>query len=202
MALMTTAEVKDILRLTDSTYDSDIEVFLPYVEDDIIAYLGHAFQDGYVYREASGTLAFVEGDSDTHDKITDADEEFLIKGFSSGMDIVVEGGWSNVGLYNVQTASGGTLLLTEYGELVAQDQDDTSDDNEIGSIRISRVHWPKALKLPAAKMVWHLIKRSQADRDEQSESLDDYSVTYAGMTNAYPPSVLHMLDKWKKVSFR
>lgn len=200
MALMTTAEVKSILRITDTTYDTDIGVFLPLVEDDIIAYIGHAFQDGYVYRESGNAFAFTRGDSDTHDTITDEDSEFLTHGFAAGQDIVIEGGFSNVGLYNIQTAAAGTLTLSEYGELIAQDQNDTSDDHTIGTIRISRVNWPKSIKLVAAKMVWYLIDKAKED-DVQSESLDDYSVTYAG-SNAYPTRILRMLDKWRRPNFR
>lgn len=199
MAIMTTAEVKSLLRITDSTYDTDIETFLPLVEDDVIAYLGHAFQDGYVYRESGTALEFVRGDSDTHDYITDADEEFVEKGFRDGMDIVVEGGYANVGLYTIDSASTGTLSLSEYGELIPQDQDDTSDDHYMGSIRISRVHWPNELKLPVAKMVWFLIQDAKTD-DAQSESLGDYSITYVG-GNAYPERVVRMLDKHRRVRF-
>jgi len=197
---MTTAEVKSVLRITGSTYDTDIAFFLPYVEDDIVAYLGHAFQDGYVYRESGNALAFTRGDSDTHDTITDEDEDFLTYGFAAGQDIVIEGGFSNVGLFNIQTAAAGTLTLSEYGELIAQDQNDTSDDHTIGTVRISRVNWPKSIKLVAAKMVWYLIDKAKED-DVQSESLDDYSVTYAGL-NAYPTRILKMLDKWRRPTFR
>ncbi len=98
---MTTAEVKSVLRLTDSSYDVDIAFFLPIVEKDIIAYVGHAWQDGYVYRESASALEFIRGDSDTYDKITDEDEKFTERGFASGMDIVIEGGYSNVGLHSV-----------------------------------------------------------------------------------------------------
>jgi hypothetical protein len=197
---MTTAECKGLLRLTDDTYTDDIEVFLPLVEDDLIAELGHAFQDGYVYRESGTALAFTRGDSDTHDAITDEDEEFLEHGFLSGMDIVIEGGYANVGLYSVDSASTDKLVLSEYGELIPQDQNDTEDDHYMGNIRVSRVAWPKALKLPAAKMVWHLINEARAD-DAQSESLDDYSITYFG-SHAYPVRVVRMLDKWRRPAFR
>lgn len=196
MSLMTTAEVKSILRITDATYDTDIGTFLPYVENDIIDYLKNAFQDGYVYRESGTALEFVP-DTSTGDYITDEDAEFVEKGFTDGMDIVIEGGYANVGLYHISSASAGQLTLTEKGELVAQDLNDTKDDHYTGSVRISRVHWPDAIKLPAAKMVWWLIQNAQTN-DVQSESLDDYSITYAG-SNAYPSRVIRMLDKWRQV---
>jgi len=200
MALMTTAEVKSILRITDTTYDTEIDFFLPIVEDDLITELNHAFQDGYVYRKSGTDFQFFRGDSDTHDYITDDEQEFLIHGFRDGMDIVIEGGWSNVGLYTIDSASSGTLKLEEYGELIPQDMDGGDDDHTIGQVLISRVKWPKAIKIPAAKMVWSLIDDSKPS-DAKSESLDDYSITYFG-ANSYPTKVVRMLDKWRMPNFR
>jgi hypothetical protein len=199
MALMTTAEVKSILGITASTYDTQIAYFLPIVEDDIIDYCNNSFFDAYVYRETGSDLAFVRGDSDTTDYISDTAAEFLAKGFLSGMDIYVAGGGANTGLYNISSASTGKLKLTEYGVLINQDQDDTSDKNWVGSIRVSRVKWPNALKLPAAKMIWYLIDDPQPN-DALSESLDNYSISYAG-SNAYPTRVLQMLDKYRRIEF-
>ena len=198
--LMTTAEVKTILGITDSTNDTQIAAFIPYVASDIVSYIGHAFQDGYVYRESASAIAMYRGDLDTNDYIADTDKKFLAKGFISGMDIAIEGGYSNVGIYSVSSASAERLLLDEYGTLINQVRDTNIDDNAIGSIKISRVNWPKELKLTAAKMVWYLISNSKVD-DVKSESLDDYSITYAG-SNAYPVRLINALDKFRKVVVR
>lgn len=198
---MTSAEVKQILQIStsDTQYDASIDAFLPFVEEDIIEYTNNGFQDGYVYRESGTALEFIRGDSDTHDRITDEDEEFLVHGFRDGMPIVIEGGFANVGLYTIDSASSGTLTLSEYGELIPQDQNDTKDDHVIGRVRVSRVRWPEALKLPAAKMIWHLIDDAKAN-DARSESIGEYSITYAG-SNEYPRKVVHMLDKWRRPRF-
>ena len=196
--MMTVAEVKSILRITDSTYDSEIAFLLPLVERDIIEYCNNGFQDGYVYRESAGGFEFVRGDSDTRDYITDDDEHFLDRGFADGMDIVVEGGYSNIGLYTIDSASGSKLKMTGYGDFVNQDQDG-SDDNTVGTIRISRVKWPEAIKLPAAKMIWSLIDDAKPS-DVKSEKLDDYSVTYIGGSE-YPTKVIRMLDKFRRPKF-
>ncbi len=200
MALMTTAEVKSILGITDTADDTQIAAFIPFVEDDLIDYLNNSFQDGYVFRETGSDFAFVRGDSDTTDYISDTSAEFVEKGFLDGMDIVVEGGGANVGLYNISSASTGKLKLTEYGILIDQDQDDTSDDNAIGNVRISRVKWPNALKLPAAKMVWYLIDQAKPT-DVKSEKLDDYAITYVG-GHAYPNRVLDSLAQYRRPNYR
>ena len=159
MALMTTAEVKSILGLTDSTYDTQIATFIPFVEDDLIDYLNNKFPDGYVFRHSGSALAFVR-DTSTADFITDTEAEFVEKGFLDGMDIHVSyscGKGANEGLYNVTSASTDKLLLGTIGILIDQQQNDTKDDNAIGTVLISRVKWPNALKVPASQMVWYLI---------------------------------------------
>jgi len=205
MALMTTAEVKSILGITASTYDTQIAYFIPLVEEDLIDYLNNTFSDGYVYRESASAFTFVRGDSDTADYITDTEAEFVEKGFLSGMDVIVQGGGANVGLHTVDSASTDKLKLSDYGILIGQDQNDTKDDNYIGTILISRVKWPNALKLPAAQMVWYLINDAKAS-NVQSEKLDDYSVTYKALavagSNAYPVEVLDRLQKWRKILYK
>ena len=198
MALMTVVEVKAILGITSATYDTQIATFIPYVEKDIIEYLNNGFQDGYVYRHSGSQLAFAP-DTSTGDYITDGDSDFVNRGFLEGMDIVIDGGYSNVGKYTIASATASKLILTDKGTLVAQDQGDTKDDNYIGYVKISRVKWPDALKIPAAKMVWNFID-DPTPSDAISEKLDDYSITYAG-SNAYPTKVINMLDKYRKPRF-
>ncbi len=200
MALMTTAEVKSILGITASTYDIQIAFFIPFVEKDLVDYLNNCFPDGYVFRESGADLAFVRGDSDIADYITDTSAEFLVKGFLSGMDISVINSGANDGIYEVDSASTGKLSLSKYGILIDQDQDDTSDDNPIGTVLISRVKWPDAIKLPAAKMVWYLIDDARPN-DAISEKLDDYSITYAG-GHAYPTRVLDSLAQYRRPKYR
>lgn len=199
--LMTTAEVKTILGISASTYDTQIEFFIPYVARDIVSYLNGAFQDKYIYKE-SGSVFAMAPDTSTGDYITNSDSDFLVKGFLSGQDIAIEGGYSNAGIYTVSTeaATESKLILVDKGLLVAQDQGSTADVNYIGTIRISRIKWPPEIKLPAAKMVWFLIDQAKAS-DAQSESLDDYSITYAG-SNAYPTRVIMMLEKFRSVRFK
>jgi len=127
-----------------------------------------------------------------------------VKGFLSGMDITVQGGGANTGLYHIDSASTGKLSLTEYGILIDQDQDDTSDNNYIGEIIINRVKWPDALKIPASQMVWYLVDDAKAS-NVQSERLDDYAVTYKALamagSNAYPTEILDRLDKFRRPAF-
>jgi hypothetical protein len=164
------------------------------VQADICEYCNTFFQDGFVWRDTDLTITRGTTGS-AADKITDDDGYFVKKGFLAGMDVAIEGGYSNVGVHTIATVDASTMTLTSTAELITQDPDAT-DRNTIGAIKVSRVKWPKDVKVQAAQMVWWLIKRAQ-DGDVQSESIDDYSVTYAG-SHAYPTRVVKGLEKHKR----
>ena len=63
-------------------------------------------------------------------------------------------------------------------------------------LKVSRVNWPKGIKLPVAQMINYLIEHPQPS-DIKSETIDDYSVTYVG-TNTYPSRVVDGLMKYRK----
>ena len=197
MAIITVDEVKDILGIDGDSYDNDIDRLIPYAQADVCVYCNNHFQDGYVYRESAGYISFIRGTTgDSGDVIIDDDSKFLEKGFLSGMDVAVEGGYANVGIHHVKTAAAGQLTLDSTGEVISQDPDDTQDNNWIGEIKISRVKWPTAIKLPVAQMIHYLIEHPRPS-DIKSESIDDYSVTYVG-SHAYPERVAQGLKPFRR----
>ena len=197
MAIITLDEVKDILSIDGDSYDNDIDRLIPYVQDDVCEYCNNYFQDQYVYRDSPSYISFVRGTTgDSGDVIKDADSLFLEKGFLSDMDITVEGGYSNAGIHHVTSAAAGQLKLDSTGELISQDPADTLDNNWIGDIKISRVKWPRAIKLPVAQMIHYLIEHPRPS-DIKSETIDDYSVTYVG-SHTYPDRVVHGLRKYRR----
>ena len=197
MSIITVDEVKDILNIDGSSYDNDINRLIPYVQEDICAYCNNYFQDGYVYRESMSYISFVRGSTGSSaDNIVDNDSKFLARGFLSDMDIVVEGGYSNVGFHHVVTAAAGKLTLDSTGEIIGQDPGDTVDDNYIGMLKVSRVNWPRAIKLPVAQMIHYLIENPKPS-DIKSETIDDYSVTFVGM-HSYPDRVAQGLRKYRR----
>lgn len=202
MALLTLAECKAILGIaTGSTAnDKGLETFIPYVERDICLHCNNYFTDTVIYVKDIGSIVFLRGDTDTTstspDRITDDEDRFTTSGFRSGMDIAIFGG-SNEGIYTIASASTGTLKLTSTGEI--EDQDPNASYNSVGPILIAKVKWPRALKPTAARMVWHLLDNPYPG-DVQSESIDDYSVTYAG-EHAYPSRVIDGLTPHKRAVF-
>jgi len=196
MPLLTVDECKQILGLTDNTHNARIALFIPYVQDDISEYCNNSFADTVVY-VCNRALDFVRGSTLTSstqaDYIHDAHDYISTAGFKAGMDIVVIGG-SNQGYYTVKTATTDTITLTSTGEV--EDQSQTTYHRWPGDIAVARARWPKALKPMAAKMVWHLLDQSRSG-DVKSESIDDYSVTYAG-DHAYPERVVAGLRQYRK----
>jgi len=201
--LMTTAEVKSILGITAATYDTQIAYFIPFVGRDIISYLNNDFFDGYVYKESSSVFN-VQPDTSTGDYITNTDSDFVVKGFLAGQDIALRDGGANIGAYTVLSADANKIVITDKGVLIAQEQGTTADVNGIGSIMVSRIKWPPEIKLPVSQMVWYLIDSATAS-NVQSESLDDYSVTYKALSvagsNSYPTEILDRLNKFRRPVF-
>jgi hypothetical protein len=172
-------------------YDDDIDRLLPEVERDICLYLNNWFEDRVIYKEAEGGIAFVSG---TPDYITDDNDDFSTIGFTTDMDIAVRGG-SNYGIHTLTAVATNKLTLDSTGVLVDQDQD--ASHHTVGTIRISRIDWPRELKPYVAQMIWYRIKHSRPS-DVKSETIDDYSVTYIG-EHQYPRSIAEGLNKWRQV---
>jgi len=106
MGIITTAEVKSILGITASTYDTQIAYLIPYIQDDVVTYLNNDFRDDGI-KVSGATIAFLENGASA-DSITDSDSAFVTAGFEAEMDITVEGSKHNDGIYNVDTVIAGT----------------------------------------------------------------------------------------------
>lgn len=193
--LCTLSEAKTILRKSDATDDDTLSTLLEYAQDDLVEYLNNYFRDRLIRYYSSG-IAFVSGDPDT---ITDSDSEFVNEGFTSGMDIAVEYAHANNGIYELDSVAAGTLTLTTSNDLIDMDPDD--DNHPIGGVLISKVNWPKPLKMIVAKMAWYLYTLEGARPDDmRAKTIDGTVVEYAG-TSAYPKRILAGAAKWKRPHF-
>lgn len=191
MAVITLEEIKNIMNITNNTYDGQIQYLIPFVQDDIIDYCNNLFRDKDTSYEAF-TIEFNDLDPPT---ITDTQGLFLQYGFLDGMDIAVEGSYRNNGVFTISSASSATLTLNVSEELIDEGTTDYYGGNYI---RISRVHWPRALKLIAAKMIWFHISKSKSF-DIKSKSLGPSSVTYAENEGGYPKQIMNSLKKYRQV---
>jgi hypothetical protein len=195
--ILTLNECKTILGITDNTNDEKLRQMIPYVQSDIIYYCNNPFADEAIYVEGGSAFDFIRGATSTAttraDRIHDADDNFSTAGFTDGMDVIVAGG-ANEGVYTISSVSSDTMKMTCTGEFVTQSQ--TTYYRWPGNIRISRAVWPRAVKMIAAKMVWHLVDKPKV-ADVKSESIDDYSVTYMG-SNLYPQQLVDGLIPYRR----
>lgn len=190
-------ECRALLGVSDNSYDESFRILIPYVQRDIADYCNNIFADTVIYRHSHGSIAFVRGSTLTSstdpDTITDDEDYFSTAGFRAGMDIIVAGG-SNEGYHTLAAVNTDTLTLTSTGEV--EDQDGSTYHNDPGPILIARAVWPKPVRTVAAQMVWHLTKHARRD-DIKSESIDDYSVTFAG-DHEYPQHVMNHLNRYRR----
>lgn len=195
MRIIELEEVKDILGITDTTYDDRINRLLPFVQDDVVNYLNNAFRDRNTYY-ASATIELNNADPPT---ITDTEEEFLNEGFEAGMDIYVEGTQRNNDIYTIATAAAGTLTLAATDHLYSEGSTDEYGGNVIS---ITHVRWPKGLKIYVAQMIWENIDRAR-NKGIKSRTLGPSSVTYESIEGGgYSKSILNGLGKWRLMNTR
>jgi len=184
-------ECKRLVGETGSDHDAEIEVMIPIAQEDLCEYCSNYFRDDKITYTASN-LSFVKGDPDT---ITDNESEFVKKRFAAAMDIVVEWAHANNGIHELASVAAGTLTLTSSNELVSMAYSDS--DYPLGTVRISQVVWPKALKLVVARMVWYLISRNKPT-GELNENRDGVVKAY-DRTASYPREILEMANKYRMV---
>ena len=180
MAIITRTEVKSLLQISATTWDTLIDSLIPMCQDKIVEYCRNRFLDLNVQIEAD-TIAFVSASTPL---ITDSDSGFVTAGFESGMDVLVYGSTHNDGLYNAATVAAGTLSLATTEVLTTEAAGD--------DVVVTRVRWPKAIKLDAAQLVnYYLHKEGKLVSQEQLPG--GYSAQF--LTEA---AVMKFFDKYRK----
>jgi hypothetical protein len=188
------------INYTYNDYDNDIVTLLPLVQMDVLNYLNNDFEDEQT-EYASASITFVAGSSnyikDTgHLPTTSTGYAFSTAGFEVGMDVLIRGSYKNWGLYNISSITANSSRIkfasTEF----------ISERPRLNYIEISRVRWPKDLKLAIAQIIWFNLEKARS-KDVQSRSLGPSSVTYVALKDgAYPESIYGMLAKYRNCTFR
>lgn len=185
--IINVGEVKEILNITETTYDNVIANMIPLIQDDITEYCNTFFQDENIYLISTG-FEF-NATSTGYDTIVDPDSNFLEYGFVSGIDICIEGGFSNVGIYETSTITANTITLKKSNVLIEYTNNLTT--------KISRVKWPISLKLYVSRLIWHNISQAKIN-GIKSKSLGPSSVVYDSVgAGGYPANIMKGLDKYK-----
>ena len=189
MAIITTAEVKTILQISGSDKDTYIAAMIPIMQDYITDYCNDVFLNEDIYVDGA-TFSF------SSRTVSDSDSGFVAAGFVSGMDIFIEGSYSNNGLYSLNTVAAASMTTTSADPVsrvfVAEDAG--------ANLTIYHVQFPQALKMACANMIGYQMSKQNLE-NVSSEKVGDYSVSYADVTGEYPSNILSTLKHYKRPSF-
>jgi len=175
-------EIKDILNITSTEYDSRISTLRPIVQNDLFNYLKNDFNPEYSRKTTGETLGTGTTGTDTFSFDEDVFEvDALYVGGSSQSweagsteDYIIDRNDYSIEVYSL---GDGEELSADYKYPV----------------------YPYGLKLVYADMIeWRLSERNPGYK---SEKLSRYSYTKSDMTEGYPNDILKSADKWKKVGF-
>jgi hypothetical protein len=190
MAISTLTEIKQLNQTTGTSYDTLISTLIPICESEIFEYCQNHFVQSDI-RLSGNQISFSSGTTPT---ITNANtgSSFVSESFCDGIHINILGSKHNDGNYLVDTVTASVITLDCSEELTSE-----SAENDI---TITKVTYPKALKLVLSQMIKYRIQKYTSGIS--SESIDNYSVTFdAGNLLEYPNQILLALNKYRRVGW-
>jgi hypothetical protein len=135
--ILTLAEAKALLLLTDDSLDAALELYLPIIESDIYICTKNDFMvKEYISTEVSSGVIYADNDLVPNDTIM----------FSSGINGQVP--------LTVLTATSSEIIVTD-------DLDDESTENSFVKMK-----YPKGLKIIAAQMIRYKIYQNPGIKSE------------------------------------
>ena len=184
MPLISLSEVKTLLQINVSTYDTLILMLIPIIENEIIEYCNNEFIG--TYESTQGIMPTVYTYSNTmyfttlDNSLNDDTEDFTTKKFKVGDVIRVYNSLHNDRMYTITSIATHKIIL---------DSINTAYDESAGNtLVIARVDFPQKLKFIAARMIkWGMQKYGFF----KQEKFDDYSYTRdEKLINGYPESII------------
>jgi hypothetical protein len=185
--IATRAEIKTLLGISSTNYDARIDSLRQIVQDDLVRICNNDFFLRQVY--VKGSDIKISTSTGAGDKITHGSARFknTVDGgeFVASRDIVIHGSRANDGHYELSAVSSGVLTLaTSGGSVVAESTGEL--------MTVAQVRWPEGLKPYYAQMIWNKIDKAKGSI-AKSETIDDYSITYADGSHGYPNTIINGL---------
>lgn len=164
--IITRAEAKTFLGLSDTTYDTFIDLNIPMVEETICKYCRNDFIDTVFDYFVSSAIEFINSDNSIN--LTNIGNYKLVSGDSIRV---------YRSLRNNQTF---TIHSVDTNKLILSDIDSVTDEDEGESVYVTKITYPRNLKLTASKMLKFLISEMSDNNNltVKSEKIDDYSITF------------------------
>lgn len=187
MIIRSKSEVKTLLQVSVSTYDTIIAALLPIVSEYIIDYTHNKFKDD-IYHFAS-TISFDSEDG----TISDSDSGFIDADLTNADYVCIEGSLDNDGIYRVATVEEDTITL--------HDEEVSLKDEEAGEgVYVWKVVIPQPLQLLFAQMIKY--DYDTRDKSVSAESLGDHSITYGGTVHGYSEGIIKRLNSYRMLSWQ
>lgn len=191
---ITSTEIKSILGITSSTYDTRITTLMPLMKNWIVGYLNNEFEvkrkypvdyydTRFNHKEIiylfTNTISFVASTK----KIVDSESNFINAGFRANYDIRVQDSQYNDKIFGISTVTAGEITLSSEETL--------TDENSGYYTYLTLVQFPAGLKIPFAKLI---------DIELHKMNTDSINVE-AKLSGDYPPEILKQMRQWKRPVF-
>jgi len=186
MPLITSAQVKSILQITGTDYDTIIDVLIPFVQEMVVySICNNTFKNPNVYTYAS-TISFTT-------KILDSDSNFVENDFIDASDIIVQNSKHNNGIYLINGITAGELTLDFTYSTETALTVETADNTAL----VQKIEFPSSLRVPAAMLLNYFMQKDNL-KGVKSESVLTYSVSYS---EDIPKNITSMFNKYRKPSW-
>lgn len=195
--IATLTEIKALLGITGTTYDTQIKAYIPVVEEAICGHCRNDFIDyrpnGYtginevtVYANRA-TLSFVHSTN----SVNDSASGLAGLSFKVGDSVRIYNSLHNNQIFTIKTVAAGSIVF--------EDINIVNDEAAGFMVLMVRLAWPMALKDTVANMVKFKLDK-KINMAVKSESFDDYSYTTASQgeyINGFPKSIMAGLVDYK-----
>lgn len=211
MAITTLANVKTLLNITEPSKDAWITALIPQVEDDYVKIRGKPFDIATKLNIATTGLP---ADEEAEIEIGNS---AAVGATASGLEYDVwlrENDTANMIAYRIMAAmkpsgyfnfsltntssSNADIYITErfppWQEFISVlDITVTASTSLTATATKMQTVYPDGSELTAVQMIQHQMNKPAG---VQSESLGDYSVTYAKLKGGYPESITGQIDRY------
>ena len=186
MAITTLANVKTALGITVAAYDTLINFLIPQVESDYLRIRNKVYDVGNNITITAGATA--DGDI----TITIDGSPFLMPVLNGDNTFTVAAKlYDYMSRYYTCQLSGVTVTVLGYSVITIAG----GATGVTGTVSGVTTIYPVGAELTAIKMIQYNMSRIKSS-GVQSESLGDYSVTFAPSVNDYPSNIIGAIRKY------
>lgn len=171
------AEIKALCQLTNTDYDSFINITMPIIEESICDYCNDDFTDKNFEYITSSSIVFSDG----------------IELTGIGLDLQVNdtikvfGSHRNDKVFTILSLTDDKLMVSP--DIVAEETD---------NIIITRVKYPQAFKFIMSQMIFHAIQKIPSGL--KSETVDDHQMVFSdNIVNGFPASIMSALNGYRRL---